>query len=133
MQLVINEDNQSTNTLFLISSTTSTHWSVVTNRRGQTLGHIVMPEQLLIVDVPLFVSPPEAPEFEYDEEDLVAHHEEAFVKQELPRWLEAGYTLDCCEDISADCDTIFIAARVEASYNNADELMNLLRFTEAHI
>jgi hypothetical protein len=133
MRQVENEKNTEQNGFFIVSSTRSCHWSVITNRRGQTLGHLVLPEHLIIVDVPLFVSPPERPAFECAEEDLIEYHEELFLNGEYPKWLDAGYRLESCEDISAACDQIVIAARLEASYSDARDLMRLIRFADNEI
>ena len=117
---------------YLICTTTSEYWSVVTNRQGQTLAHIIRSDRLIVVDIPLFISTSYAPEHVYDEDELVAQHQEVFTRQELPKWLAAGFVLDCCEDISAQCDTILIAARVEAFYSSPADLLRLLHFADAH-
>jgi|GEM_PF-7072079 len=133
MQRLENDSTHQPNDLFIVSTSQGGHWSSIINRRGQTLGHLVLPERRIIVDVPLFVSPPQTLAFEDTEEELVDHYEVSFLTGQYPKWKDAGYRLESCEDISAVSDQVVIAVRLEASYNDAGELMELIRFADQQI
>jgi len=100
---------------------------------GDVLADVQLSTGRLFTSVDLLTASVDDVDTSADELDLLTDgYAEAFHRDFLGAWKEAGFSLDCVEDASGDPRFVMITARLEGVCSDADALASRLKYLRAH-